>query len=238
MGTFVVGICAGESGKLERHALPGLDAVLPDCPRIILRHQSSLAGAYNEVLRQASLVDDLEGVLLIHDDVELRDPAILATVRRAFADESVGLVGVIGGRGVKSLSWWDWSPRGRVIETRGTLDFGGLGGDVDNVDGLLMALPARVACSLRFDAETFDFFDGYDVDFAFQVRRAGYRVVVESIDLVHHTKAVLADNARFDDSTRRLQQKWSLTITARDHLRRRITRLRARWAFKPAPGAT
>lgn len=233
---FVVGICAGNSGKLETFALPGLASVAADCETVVLRNQNGLASAYNEILALPLVQQPgVEGLILMHDDVELRDGQLLPKLREAFADPSIGVVGVIGGRGVRSLRWWDWSPVGRVEETRGILRFSPTEADADSVDGMFLALSSEVLRSgLRFDSATFDLWDGYDVDFCFEVRRAGWRVVTRDLDLVHHTKAVLADSARFDESSAKLREKWGLDVGVADRLRRAVTRLRARFAFTPS----
>jgi hypothetical protein len=100
-------------------------------------------------------------------------------------------------------------------------------------DGLLLAIAPDVARSLRFDDVSFPRFDGYDVDFAFEVRRSGRRVVLADLDLHHHTKAVFDDAQHYEISNAQLTKKWGLSIGPVDRARRRATRLRSKWwSFK------
>lgn len=223
----MVGVCAGSSGSFERIALPALQRLTEVHHVVVRRDQHCIATAYNSILDEVSETPGLDGVLLIHDDVELRDPEVFTKLRHRFADPVVGLVGVIGARRVKSLRWWDWDKRGRVSETRGVLDFGRFDDEVDCVDGLFLAIAPAVARTVRFDDVTFPRFDGYDVDYGFQVRRAGYTVRLVEVDLHHHTKATFADEVEFERALRAFSGKWGLTVTPWDRVRRRAAQVRS-----------
>jgi 2-polyprenyl-3-methyl-5-hydroxy-6-metoxy-1,4-benzoquinol methylase len=93
------------------------------------------------------------------------------------------------------------------------LDFGGGTHDVDTVDGLMMVLSPWAVRNLRFDDARFTGFHGYDADFCFQARRAGRRVVVDDIDVIHHTKGGYGDEQAFRRSDDAWRAKW---ITSRD----------------------
>ena len=53
----------------------------------------------------------------------------------------------------------------------------------------LIGVTAAVAEAVRFDAETFDGWHGYDADFTFRAHRAGLRLaVVLDLPIVHHSR--------------------------------------------------
>jgi GT2 family glycosyltransferase len=59
--------------------------------------------------------------------------------------------------------------------------------EVDAVDGILLVLSPWAARELRFDEAFSQVFHGYDVDLCFQARERGRRVIVEQLEVVHHT---------------------------------------------------
>lgn len=223
LSMFVYGVCAGPSGKVDRFARPSIDnARAPEDQTLVLSDQPSISIAYNHILGEAQQHEDLEGVILMHDDVEILDPLFREKLRRAFADGSVGVVGVVGARGVSSLEWWNYETKGRVREDRaGMVDFGGGEHDVDMVDGLLLALSPWVARNLRFD-EGYVGFHGYDAEICFSAKAHGRRVVVQEIDVLHRTQGGYGDKSAFDEADLRFQRKWDLTPPKRPHLVRRL----------------
>lgn len=201
--------CVADEEKFARFAVPGIRlAAEPDSPVLEASTDRSIHEAYNEVLDALAGRDDLEALVLLHEDAEIVDPGLCDALRRAFADPGVAVVGAIGARGVTSLAWWEGHGFGRVRETRGLIDFGGGGHDVDAVDGLLMALSPWAARELRFDAERFSGFHAYDLDICFQARAAGRRVRVEELAVLHHTKGGYGDLAAWREADRRWREKW------------------------------
>ena len=199
----------GSEEKFRSFAAPGIGRVRePGAIVAEYTDAASMCTAYNEVLDAVAERDDLEALVLVHDDTEILDPDFCAKVRRRMADEDVAVVGVVGAQGVRSLEWWNGKGRGRVKETRGDIDFGGHDEDVDAVDGLLLVLSPWAVRNLRFDADRFDAFHGYDVDFCFQARAAGRRVVVDDIDLFHHTKGGYGDEDAFRRADAVFRTKW------------------------------
>ena len=195
--------------KFRRCALPGIAlASEPDSVVAESTEATSMCSAYNEVLDALAPRDDLEALVLLHEDTEIRDPAFCAKVRARFADEEIAVLGVVGAQEVRSLAWWTGRGRGRVGETRGLIDFGGHDAAVDALDGLLLVLSPWAVRNLRFDAASFDAFHGYDVDFCFQARAAGRRVVVEPIEVFHHTKGGYGDQAAFARAEAAFASKW------------------------------
>jgi hypothetical protein len=202
--------CIGSPDKFRRCALPGLRlAAEPDSVVAEFDEADSIFRAYNEVLDALAPRDELEALVLLHEDAEIVDPHFCAKLRaRLAAEPDVAIVGVAGARGVTSLAWWEGDCFGRVRETRGLLDWGGGRHDVDAVDGLLLALSPWAVRNLRFDAERFSGFHGYDVDVCFQARAAGRRVVVDELGVVHHTKGGFGDEAAWRTADAAWRAKW------------------------------
>jgi hypothetical protein len=204
-------VCIGAAETFARFAQPGIEAVAePDSLVAELTDSSSIFSAYNEALDVFAERDDLEALVLIHDDVQIVDSDFCAKVRSRLASHpDVGVVGVVGARGVRHLAWWQADEQfGRVRDVRALVDFGGGCHDVDVVDGLLMALSPWAVRNLRFDEERYHGFHGYDIDICFQARAAGKRVVVDEIDVVHHTKGGFGDLESFKAANEVFVAKW------------------------------
>lgn len=209
------GICIGTEEKFAHFARPGLlTCAAPEAPIAESRDNTSIFPAYNEILEVFADEADLEAVVLLHEDVELRDARFEDKVRAALADDAVAVVGAIGAIGVRSLAWWEGEGRGRCAETRAVVDFGGGSHDVDTVDGLLLVLSPWAVRNLRFDATTFHGFHGYDADICFQARAAGRRVRVMDVDLFHHTKGGFGDVAAYLAADAAFRAKWAAALAA------------------------
>jgi hypothetical protein len=207
--------CVGSEEKFHRFAQPGLRlACEPDSLVAEVTADGSIFRAYNEVLDAFCDRDDLEALVLLHEDLEIVDSEFCAKVRSRLTEPDVAVLGVIGARGVTSLAWWEGDGRGRCLETRGLVDFGGGAHDVDTVDGLLLVLSPWAVRNLRFDDERFSGFHGYDADICFQARAAGRRVVVEEIAVVHHTKGGYGDTDAYHACDQAFRAKWGLAGAA------------------------
>jgi hypothetical protein len=207
--------CVGSPEKFRDFAQPGLRHVSePDSLIAEVTTDRSIFEAYNEVLEAFSERDDLEALVLLHEDVEIVDSDFCAKIRARVAEPDVAVVGVIGARGVTSLAWWEGETRGRCLETRGMIDFGGGKHDVETVDGLMLVLSPWAVRNLCFDTDSFTGFHAYDADICFQARAAGKRVVVEDIALVHHTKGGYGDRAAYDAADDAFRAKWGLPARA------------------------
>jgi GT2 family glycosyltransferase len=207
--------CVAHAGVFATRAVPGLRRVAePDFRFAELSTATSILEAYNEALEHFAAVDELEALVLLHEDTELLDPAFCALVRDALRDPEVAVVGAVGARHVRSLAWWEGEMAGRVAETRGLIDHGFARPEVDAVDGLLLVLSPWAVRNLRFDAETFTGFHAYDVDLCFQARAAGRRVVVADLPLAHHTKGGFGDRAAWDAADAAFRAKWGLAARA------------------------
>lgn len=201
--------CVASPEIFTAAAARGLARVMePDSVFAQLTTTTSILEVYNEALDHFSPYLDLEALVLLHEDTELFDPSLCATLRRCLRDAAVGVVGAIGARGVTSLAWWEGEMAGRVAETRGLIDRGFDAVEVDAVDGLLMALSPWAVRNLRFDQGTYSGFHAYDVDFCFAARAVGRKVVVADLPLMHHTKGGYGDKAVWDAADAAFRAKW------------------------------
>ena len=108
------GVCVGNEDTYKRHALPSISALAePDTMLLSSRDNTSIFEAYNEMLEYLSGTPGLEALVLVHEDVELRDRRLLEKIRACMQMPDVAVAGVIGATGVTSLAWWEASGRGR-----------------------------------------------------------------------------------------------------------------------------
>lgn len=203
------GVCIGSEDKFSSCARHGLAAcAAASAPIAESRDNESIFSAYNQILDYFCASPELEAVVLLHEDLELRDGRFEAKIKSILSDGSVAIAGAVGAVDVTSLAWWEGSGRGRCAETRGLVDFGGGEHDVDSVDGLMMVLSAWAVRNLRFDELTYSGFHGYDADICFQARAAGRRVIVADFDLFHHTKGGYGDLESYRKADAAFRMKW------------------------------
>ena len=128
--------CIASREKYEKFALPGIKRFGgPDALIIETSSDRSILEAYNGVLDQLRHRNDIEALVLLHEDTEIRDPLFRWRMSRAFNDPDVAVVGAIGASNVTSLAWWEGHTFGHILESRGHIEFGGGSADVDAVDG-------------------------------------------------------------------------------------------------------
>jgi hypothetical protein len=205
--------CVGTPAKLAACAAPGLRrAMEPGSVFAELGTDRSIHEAYNEALEHFATVDDLEALVLLHEDTELLDADFCARVRSVLSDPSIAIAGAIGAAGVRSLSWWEGDIAGRAFETRGLVEGAPAPADVDCVDGLLMVLSPWAVRNLRCDSERFSGFHAYDLDLCFQARAAGRRVVVADLGVFHHTKGGYGDEAAFAAADEAFRIKYGFAV--------------------------
>jgi GT2 family glycosyltransferase len=207
---IVFGLAVSSQKAYTEFAKAGMDSVGgPDAVIIVRENAKSIAAAYNEILESVcNDHPDAEAVVLLHQDVQLTDPLFRDKVAARLVDPTIGLIGLFGARGVRSIVYWRADKKGYVQEGDRTLDFGRGFHDVDAVDGMLMILSPPVYRTFRFDQWVARAFHGYDIDFSYQVRDAGFRVVVDDIRAVHHTKGGLGDRAAYVAASRAWRKKW------------------------------
>ena len=223
MIAFGCPITAPES--YARFAKPGIDAVAePGATVFAYRATSSIFRSYNLILEKAAAIEDLEALVLVHQDTELVDPAFCATVRQVMADPGVAVAGCIGALGVRSIAWWEgsvtWASFIHRYHELGGGDLPGFAwapderppfartGEVDVVDGFLLVLSPWAVRTLRFD-ESLGELHGYDVDFCLQARAAGRKVVTAEFRAVHnHSLDLVSDPEGWVEAHIRVAEKW------------------------------
>jgi glycosyl transferase family 2 len=207
--------CVASPEKLAAFGAPGLKlAMEPDSVFAELATGTSIHAAYNEALEHFATYDDLEALVLLHEDTEILDAGFCARVREALSDPNVAIVGPIGARGVRSLAWWSGEIAGAVSETRGHIGGDATDPDVDALDGLMLVLSPWAVRSLRCDTRTFTGFHAYDLDLCFQARAAGRAVRVAPLPVFHHTKGGYGDELVWHTADKAFRAKWHLRDAA------------------------
>ena len=178
------------------------------------RGHGSIQDGLNAILDIATAHDDLEAVVLLHQDVELNDPGILATIRRAFADPTVGILGTAGAWGVRGMMWATGKHAAGRIAWPGLQPFPTVielsqgAQAVDAVDGVVIVVSPAVARSVRFNPNLGRQFHGYDVDYCLQARARGWKVVVDDLRVSHHVTGGYRDRDLWLDGTIAFQRRW------------------------------
>jgi hypothetical protein len=193
-----------------RCAEPGIRlAREPDSRVIVPPATGSIFSTYNQILDEAGALADLEALVLVHQDAEIVDSAFAAKVRDALRDPDVGVVGCVGAVGVRSIAWWEGSVTwasfvhryGEPGEEFPSLSWDNDAlppyahtGEVDTVDGFVLALSPWTVRNIRFDESLGQRLHGYDFDFCLQVRAGGRKVVTADLKMVHHHSLELASD--------------------------------------------
>ena len=183
----------------------------------------SIFRSYNLLMELAAKHDDLEALVLVHQDAEIADPGFCGKVREALRDPDVGVVGCVGAIGVRSIAWWEGSVTwASFVHKYGELGGGELPsftwgqnttpyartGEVDTVDGFVLCLSPWVVRNLRFD-ESLGALHGYDFDFCLTVREAGKKVVTADLQVIHHHSLDLISNPdTWVEAHMRVAEKW------------------------------
>jgi len=210
----------------ERYAAPGIRRVAePDS--IVFAHQSagSVFRNYNLIMDRAAAHDDLEALVLLHQDVELVDGDFAAKLREALSDPDVAIVGCAGAIGVRSIAWWEgsltWAGLTHRYSEYGGGDFPAISwrpetvpvyaatGEVDSIDGFVLVLSASAVRELRFD-ESLGKLHGYDFDICMQAKAAGKKVVTADFRAIHHhSLELIKDPETWIQTYIRLAEKWN-----------------------------
>jgi hypothetical protein len=223
---FVFGCSITDLDLYDGCALPGIKlAAEPDSE--ILGHQSTttLFRSYNLLLDKAAAFENLEGLVLLHQDAEILDADFVPKVREALADPDVAVVGCAGAIGVRSIAWWEgavtWASFTHRYTDWGGGDFPALTfyrdnvpsfaqtGEVDALDGFVMVLSPWAVRNLRFDESLGTTLHGYDFDFCSQARTAGKKVVTADVRVIHHHSLTLvSDPEAWMAAHMKLAEKW------------------------------
>ncbi len=224
------GCAITEEEIYRRYAEPGIQrAAEPDSVVFARASAGSLFRSYNVLLDEVADRDDLEALVLLHQDAEIVDPDLCRKLREAFADPDVALVGCAGAIGVRGLAWWEgsitWGGFTHRYEEYGGGDIDAMSwdpdrlppfahmGEVEAIDGFVMALSPWAVRELRFD-ESLGQMHGYDFDFCCQARAAGKKVVTADFRAIHHHSLELIRNAGgFIEAHIKLAEKWGELLT-------------------------
>jgi hypothetical protein len=185
----------------------------------------SIFRSYNLLLDMAAARQDLETLVLLHQDAEIVDRDFCDKVRRALQDPGVGVVGCVGAIGVRNIAWWEGSVTwasfthrygehgGGEIPSMSWLDKDRPGyartGEVDTLDGFVLALSPWAVRNLRFDEGLGSQIHGYDLDFCLQVREAGKKVMTADLKVIHHHSLELVkDSEVWINAHMKVAEKW------------------------------
>ena len=223
---IVFGVCAGKSGRLETICQPSLATFAPAAQTIVLRDQPSIASAYNEILRRCAMRAEIEAIVLLHDDVALDNDAWQATILDVLADQTVAVIGVVGGSGPGGMAWFTRAAKfGFVTEPTRVHAYDRTAREVDVVDGVVLVLSRWAIQNLRFEESLYPPFHGYDADICAQARAHGMKVIVAPIDVTHHTNGAFGTTRSYEDWIR-ASLRWKLRWTPLTAPQRAITRAR------------
>jgi Glycosyltransferase like family len=179
---------------------------------------------YNLIIDRVADRDDLEALVLLHQDAEIVDGDFCKRLREALVDPDVAIVGCAGAIGVRSIAWWEGAVTWASFEhryrehgggqiagptwDREDLPTYGQTGEVDTIDGFMMGLSPWAVRNLRFD-ESLGQFHGYDFDISLQARAAGKKVVTEDIKVIHHHSLdLIGDLGGWIEAHKLVAEKW------------------------------
>ena len=194
----------------SRCAEPGIErAVEPDSVVFAERSVGTLFESYNLLMDKAAELDELEALVLLHQDTELVDRDFCLKVRDGLGRPDVGVLGCVGAIGVRSIAWWEGSVTLASFIHRYQEHGGGdlpafswawadappyaRIGEVDTLDGFLLAISPWVVRNIRFD-ESLGQLHGYDLDFCLQVRETGRKVMTADFRAIHHHSLELVND--------------------------------------------
>jgi Glycosyltransferase like family len=207
-------------------AAPGIAiASEPDSESMPRAAQGSIFESYNAIMDEASKIDGLDALVLLHQDAEIADPDFCAKLRVALSDPQVAVVGCVGSIGVRSIAWWEgsvtWASfihryselgggdiRSLTWDERAGPPYARLG-EVDSVDGFVLGLSPWAVANVRFDESLGQALHGYDFDFCLQVRAAGRKVVTADFKVIHnHSLQLAGDLEHWKQAHIAVADKW------------------------------
>lgn len=210
--------------EYERFAGPGIArAAEPDSEVITLPAVGSIFASYNAILERAAELENLEALALVHQDAEIVDAGFCREVRAALEDPEVAVVGCVGAIGVRNIAWWEgsvtWASFVHRSEGPGE-EFPSFSwdpddlppyarvGEVDTVDGFVMALSPWAVRNVRFD-ESLGRLHGYDFDYCLQARAAGKKIRTANLRVIHNHSLELANDPEgWVEAHVKVAEKW------------------------------
>lgn len=181
----------------------------PDSLILTRNGHDSIQQPYNEMLEEAAAREDLEMLILMHQDLELLDDSLLERVRPLLADSGVGLVGIFGGRRPPALLFGEEDRRrGRSVTPMVDTHHSAGPHEVEVVDGVLLAIAPWVVRSVRFNESLAGDFHGYDIDFSLRVRSMGGRIICTDAPYFHHMERPWNDSDQVRRAGYTLAKMW------------------------------
>ena len=224
------GIALTDVDQFEECAAPGIEFCRePDTRTLVYDSAGSIFRNYNLILDDAARIEGLETIVLIHQDAEITDPDFIPKVREAIAQPDVAIVGCAGAVGVRNIAWWEgsvtWASFTHRYKEMGggeipavswleedTAPYARLG-EVDSVDGFVMAFSPWAIQNLRFDESIGTSLHGYDFDICMQARQMGKKVVTADLKVVHHhSLSLVSDAESWVEAQIKLADKWEDVI--------------------------
>src|SRR5688572_16320683 len=225
---IVYGCAVTDADAFGRYAEPGIRALVDndsEAELIAFASVGTIFRNYNLIREQVGQREDLEALVLVHQDAEIVDPECSQKIRERLADPEVAIVGCAGAVGVRSIAWWEgavtWASFTHRYEEMGGGEIPAVSwrqpdtpgyaklGEVDAVDGFVMALSPWAVQNLSFD-ESLGTRHGYDVDLCLQARAAGRKVVTADLKVIHHhSLELLADPERWIEAHIAVADKWN-----------------------------
>jgi hypothetical protein len=222
---IVFGSAITKPDVYRRCAEPGIRlAAEPGAAVLAMPATGTIFESYNALLDRAAERDDLEALVLVHQDAELVERDFCARIRRALEDPEAGVAGCVGAVGVRNIAWWEGSVTLASFVNRyeehgggdlrsfswtwhGAPPYAQLG-EVETLDGFVLAISPWAVRNVRFD-EQLGSFHGYDLDFCLQVRAAGRKVVTADFRAIHHRQLeMVPDQEPWIDAHVRVAEKW------------------------------
>jgi hypothetical protein len=209
----------------DRCAGPGIRrAQEPDSLVLAGPAQGTIFESYNRLMDQAAGHEDLEALVLVHQDTEIVDSDFVDKVRAALADPDVGVAGCVGAIGVRSIAWWEGSVTLASFIHRYSEHGGGdlpafswawadappyaRLGEVETLDGFLLVISPWVVRNIRFD-ESLGRLHGYDLDFCLQVREAGKKAITADVRAIHHHSLdLVTEPESWIEAHMKVAEKW------------------------------
>jgi len=185
---IVFGTAVSDRATYERVALPGIRlAAEADSVVLVEEGHDSIQRPYNLMMERAGGYDDLEALVLLHQDLELTDDSLPRRVRALLADVRAGVVGSFGARDLTLHRWTETTDlHGTAALPGAERRFSSGPREVDVVDGSLLAIAPWAVRAVRFDEALAESFHGYDIDLCQRIRAIGGRVICDDIPYVHH----------------------------------------------------
>ena len=177
------------------------------------------------LLDRAKKLENLEALVLIHQDAEIIDPDFPKKIREALGDPDVAIVGCAGAIGVRNIAWWDgsvtWASFTHRYEELGGGEVPALawtpeetptyardrrGRDRRRLRARAHAVGDR---ELRFDESLGQAIHGYDFDLCLQAREKGKKVVTADLKVVHHHDLkLIRDVGNWIEAHIKVAEKW------------------------------